>query len=122
MPWLVNMLRYVFHLYVLKLFLFILIIWVKMTAHGLQHGWSGLQVWVTFPLLTCALVVCVGRGCWSRKFSVVHLSAPLLRPPWVWVGGGGCLHSPRGPVHYLCLGLGSHLLGAWTSRLECVTW
>ena len=31
------------------------------TAHGLQHGWSGLQVWVTFPLPTCALVVPGGK-------------------------------------------------------------
>ena len=49
------------------------------TAHGLQHGWSGLQVWVTFHLPTCALVVRGGLGSWTRKCCIVHLSPPLLR-------------------------------------------
>ena len=91
-------------------FLFIPIVWVKVahvpwafysfrlygsrwpmfpggTAHGLQHGWSGLQVWVTFPLPTCAPVVPGRGGCWTRKYCIVHLSPPLLRLQGV--GGRG---------------------------------
>ena len=89
-------------------FLFILIVWVKVaggTAHSLQHGWSGLQVWVTFPLPTCALVVRGGEAAGHGSIAL-SICLPLRCDCGVWVGGGGCSHSPRGPAYYLCLGLG----------------
>ena len=45
----------------------------------------------------------------------VHLS-PLCCDCGVWVGGGGCLHSPRGPAYYLCLGLGQLSPGSMDLR------
>ena len=83
------------------------------TALILQYGWSGLQV-CSLSLLTCARVV---RE-WdteTRRYSVVHWSPPRLRPSEVWVGEGGCSHSPCVHVHYLCLGLGG------PQHPECVT-
>ena len=36
----------------------------------------------------------------------LSICLPLCCDCRVWVGGGGCLHSPRGPAYYLCLRLG----------------
>ena len=52
------------------------------TAHGLQHGWSGLQVGVTFPLLTCALVVHGG----GRLLDTEVLGCPSVSPSAVTAG------------------------------------
>ena len=90
------------------------------TAHGLQHGWSGLQVWVTFPLPTCALVV---RGGGLLDTELLH--CPSVSPSAVtagcgWEGEG--VHTPLVGLRTICaLDWDSYLLGAWTTGPECVT-
>ena len=79
------------------------------TAHGLQHGWSGLQVWVTFPLPTCALVVRGGGAAGHGSFCDCG-----------WEGEG--VRTPLVGLRTICAwDWGSYLLGAWTSGPECVT-
>ena len=48
------------------------------TAHGLQHGWSGLRVWSPSPSYLCPGGAW-GGGCWTRKYCIVNLSPTLLR-------------------------------------------
>ena len=73
------------------------------TAHGLQHGWSGLQVWVTFPLPTCTLVV---RGGGLLDTEVLHCPSvsPSAATAGQWrsedVGGPWTTNSP-GPLPIL---------------------
>ena len=125
LPCLINMLLFVFHLYFYEkknknlflMFSFFTFLFhfdcmgqggpmfPGRTAHGLQHGWSGLQVWVTFPLPTCALVVC-GRGLLDTEVLHCPSVSPSAASAGCGWGGGGCSHSPSGPAYYLCLGLG----------------
>ena len=69
------------------------------------------MVWHTglghLPLLTCALVVRGGGMLLDHGNIPMSICLSVCwRSPGVGLGGGGCSHSPRGPAHYLCLGLG----------------
>ena len=91
------------------------------TAHGLQHGWSGLQVWVTLPLPTCTLVVRGGGGLLDTE--VLH--CPSVSPSAAtagcgWEGEG--VRTPLVGLRTICAwDWGSYLLGAWTSGPKCVS-
>ena len=55
--------------------------------HSLQHGWSGLHVWVTFPFLTCALVVRGARR--GRLLDTEVFHCPSVSPFAATAGGVG---------------------------------
>ena len=102
LPWLINLLFFVFHLYFQKKkkkksffsFLFILIVWVKV-AHVPWRNCTRPATWMVWPAGLGHLPPSYlypggawrGRGCWTRKFCFVHLSPPLLR--LLCVGGRG---------------------------------
>ena len=91
------------------------------TAHGLQHGWSGLQVWVTFPLPTCTLVVRGGGGLLDTEVLLCPSVSPSAATAGCgWEGEG--VRTPLVGLRTICAwDWGSYLLGAWTSGPECVT-
>ena len=49
---------------------------------------------------------CVEGGAAGHGSFALSICLPLCCDCGVWVGGGGCSHSPCGPAYYLCLGLG----------------
>ena len=62
------------------------------------------MVWGHFPFLPVPW--CAWRGAAGHGSIALSICLPLCCVCRVWVGGGGCSHSPRGPAYYLCLGLG----------------
>ena len=125
LPWLIIMLKFVFHLYLLEKKMLFLIMFsfffFKLFIHSDCMGQGGpcsLEELNTVcnmdglayrfgspsPSYLCPGGVWRG-GCWTRKYCIGHLSPPLLRLR-MWVGGGGCSHFPCRPAYYLCLGLG----------------
>ena len=107
-------------------FLFILIVWVEV-AHVPCTRNSRSAAWMVWPRglghLPPSYLYPGGawRGAAGHGIIALSIFLPLCCDCRVWVGGGGCSHSPCGPAYYLCLAWGSYLLGAWTSGPECVT-
>ena len=134
------MLKFVFHLYILEKnaifnnifffffffsFLFILIVWVKV-AHVPWRNCTQSATWMVWPTGLGHLApsyLCPGgvwRGWGLLDTEVLHCPSvsPLLWLPGVWVGGGGCSHSPRAPAYYLCLSVNLTLLSKLASTIH----